>query len=86
MDKEGYIDKFDVENILNIADNRTDRIIVQYIDENQTIELNNIDNELKNELESKIEGNYFKFNYEHKNNETTIYIEKYQNELKSRKK
>lgn len=81
MDKEGYIDKFDVENILNIADNRTDRIIVQYIDENQTIELNNIDNELKNELESKIEGNYFKFNYEHKNNETTIYIEKYQNEL-----
>ena len=32
MDRQGYIDKYDVESILNIADNRTDRIIVYYKD------------------------------------------------------
>ena len=80
MDENGYIDKYDVENILNIVDNRTDKIVVQYKDEEKTIELNNVANQMQEELEPKLEGNYYKFNYEHKNNETTIYIEKYQNE------
>lgn len=81
MDEKGYIDKFDVENILNIVDHRTDKIIVQYEDEEETIKLNNTDNQMKEELEPKLEANYYKFDYEHKDNETTIYIERYKNEI-----
>lgn len=81
MDENGYIDKFDVENILNIVDHRTDKIIVQYEDEEETIKLNNTDNQMKEELEPKLEANYYKFDYEHKDNETTIYIERYKNEI-----
>ena len=85
MDEKGYIDKFDVENILNIVDHRTDKIIVKYINGEETIELNNTDNQMKEELEPKLEANYYKFNYEHKDNRTTIYIEKFENKINESK-
>ena len=81
MDENGYIDKFDVENILNIVDHRTDKIIVRYTNGEETIELNNTDNQMQEELEPKLESSYYKLDYEHKNNETIIYIERYQYEL-----
>ena len=81
MDEKGYIDKFDVENILNIVDHRTDKIIVKYINGEEIIELNNTDNQMDKELEPKLEANYYKLDYEHKDNETIIYIERYQYEL-----
>ena len=78
MDRQGYIDKYDVESILNIADNRTDRIIVYYKDGDYEVQLNNVDNKLKEELQTKLEGDYYKFSYEHKNDVTNIYIERYE--------
>lgn len=78
MDKQGYIDKYDVENILNIADNRTDRIIVFYKDGDYEVELNNVDNKLKEDLQIKLEGDFYKLNYEHINDVTNIYIERYE--------
>ena len=81
MDENGYIDKFDVENILNIVDHRTDKIIVRYTNGEETIELNNTDNQMQEELEPKLESSYYKLDYEHKNNETIIYIERYKNEI-----
>lgn len=78
MDRQGYIAKYDVESILNIADNRTDRIIVSYKNGDYEVELNNVDNKLKEELQTKLEGDYYKFSYEHKNDVTNIYIERYE--------
>lgn len=82
MDRDGYIEKDDVKNILNIADNRADTIIVIYNDSDEQIELNNTDNDLQEELEPKLEGNYYKFSYEHKDGQTKIYIEKYESEVR----
>ena len=67
-----------VRQILNIADNRTDRIIVSYKNGDYEVELNNVDNKLKEELQTKLEGDYYKFSYEHKNDVTNIYIERYE--------
>ena len=78
MDRQGYIDKYDVESILNIADNRTDRIIVYYKDGDYEVQLNNVDNKLKEELQTKLEGDYYKLSYEHKDDVTNIYIERYE--------
>ena len=80
METEGYLDKFDVENILKIVDSRVDHIIVHYNDGQEEFEYNNVDNQLTEELGSKLEGDFYKFQYTHKNEQTDIYIEKYESE------
>ena len=80
MESEGYLDKFDVENILKIVDSRVDHIIVHYNDGQEEFEYNNVDNQLTEELGSKLEGDFYKFQYTHKNEQTDIYIEKYESE------
>ena len=77
MESEGYLDKYDVETILKIVDSRTDNIIVHYNDGKEEFEYNNVDNQLIEELGSKLEGDFYKFQYTHKNEQTDIYIEKY---------
>ena len=81
METQGYLDKYDVQNILNIADNRTDYIIVHYDNGEEESEFNNVDNQLKEEISTKLEGNSYKFQYTHKNGQTDIYIERYQSEI-----
>ena len=80
MESEGYLDKFDVENILRIVDSRVDHIIVHYNNGQEEFEYNNVDNQLTEELGSKLEGDFYKFLYTHKNEQTDIYIEKYESE------
>ena len=80
MESEGYLDKFDVENILKIVDSRVDHIIVHYNNGQEEYEYNNVDNQLTEELGSKLEGDFYKFQYTHKNEQTDIYIEKYESE------
>lgn len=80
MESEGYLDKFDVENILRIVDSRVDHIIVHYNNGQEEFEYNNVDNQLTEELGSKLEGDFYKFQYTHKNEQTDIYIEKYESE------
>ena len=81
MESEGYLDKFDVENILRIVDSRVDHIIVHYNNGQEEFEYNNVDNQLTEELGAKLEGDFYKFQYTHKNEQTDIYIEKYESEI-----
>ena len=81
MESEGYLDKFDVENILRIVDSRIDHIIVHYNNGQEEFEYNNVDNQLTEELGAKLEGDFYKFQYTHKNEQTDIYIEKYESEI-----
>ena len=78
MENKGYLDKYDVENILRIVDSRTDNIIVHYHDGEEDFEYNNVDNQLTEELGAKLESDFYKFQYTHKNEQTDIYIEKYE--------
>lgn len=80
MESKGYLDKYDVENILRIVDSRVDNIIVHYNDGKEEFEYNNVDNQLADELGAKLEGDFYKFQYTHKDGQTNIYIEKYQTE------
>ncbi len=80
MESKGYLDKYDVENILRIVDSRIDNIIVHYNDGKEEFEYNNVDNQLADELGAKLEGDFYKFQYTHKDGQTNIYIEKYQTE------
>lgn len=85
MESEGYLDKYDVEQILKIVDSRTDNIIVHYIDGEEESQYNNEDNQLTEDLGTKLESNYYKFHYEHKNEQTDIYIEKYESKTNENK-
>lgn len=90
MAKKMYLDKYDIVQILNIANLRKDKIKIIYKDdhENITIEKTNKDEGWKEEILEKLEGNYYKFNCDY---EVTDYnspyvkniiltIEKYQEE------
>lgn len=66
MESKGYLDKYDVENILRIVDSRIDNIIVHYNDGKEEFEYNNVDNQLADELGAKLEGDFYKFQYTHK--------------------
>lgn len=80
MESEGYLDKYDVENILRIVDSRTDYIVVHYIDEEEEVTYNSREKQLVEELGTKLQGNHYQFRYTHKDEQTDIYIEKYVNE------
>ena len=80
MEKEGFLDKYDILNILKLADSRTDNIQVHYTEGTEEVQLNNVDNQLVEELGPKLKANTYKFSYTHKNGQTDIYIEKYENQ------
>ena len=78
MEKEGFLDKYNILNILKLADNRTDNIHVHYTEGTEELQFNNEDNQLVEELGPKLQANTYKFSYTHKNEQTDIYIEKYE--------
>ena len=80
MEKEGFLDKYNILNILKLADNRTDNIHVHYTEGTEELQFNNEDNQLVEELGPKLQANTYKFSYTHKNEQTDIYIEKYENQ------
>ena len=80
MENEGFLDKYDILNILKLADNRTDNIHVHYTEGTEELQFNNVDNQLVEDLGPKLQANTYKFRYTHKNEQTDIYIEKYENQ------
>ncbi len=80
MENAGFLDKYDILNILKLADNRTDNIQVLYTEGTEELQFNNVDNQLVEDLGPKLQANTYKFRYTHKNEQTDIYIEKYENQ------
>lgn len=79
MENKGYIDKYDVNNIIDIASKRTDDIIINYKNgQEESIEVTNKDQDnWKEKIQNSLEGDYYKFSYTYENNQSKIYIEKY---------
>lgn len=80
-EKQGYLDKYDITQILSIADSKSALTYINYKDENGTINITNKEDEKIKELEESLQGNYYKFSYEGKDTQTIINIEKYVVEL-----
>lgn len=80
MSKQGYLDKFDITNIIDITDSKSAPIKINYKDEVENIELkvsNKNDDEIIN-LKESLKAEYYKFNYENNDqNNVVIDIERY---------
>lgn len=77
--ENGYLSKYDIEKIIDISDLKSALIYINYIDEENNINIkitNKQDDEIK-KLKEKLESDYYTFNYQAENTETTINIEKY---------
>ncbi len=78
--RNGYLDKFDIKQILDIADSKSAIININYKDEMKKINVNilNKNDEKMVELKEMLEAEYYKFNYEiNEKNEVVINVERY---------
>lgn len=89
MAKENYIDRFDVTQIIDIADSKSKEIFINYTDVKSNINIsitNKQDEEIKN-LKDMLEANYYTFNYSTDGNIIInierYFVEEYQNEEKN---
>ena len=79
LKRNGYLDRFDITEILTIADSKSALTYINYIDETEDTKIsitNKQDDKVKT-LKESLESNFYKFNYEVNGNETTINIERY---------
>lgn len=72
-----YLDKFDIQNILSTVDSRSDFVQIDYNTDSEVIRTNNKEENWRQNLEDKLEWNYYKFEYDYKDEQTTIYIQRY---------
>ena len=79
MTNKGFIDKYDVEYIINIASLRSENVVVNYSFDGQSISISNKDANFKSTIEDNLKWDYYKFNYTYENSIVTINIEKYAN-------
>ena len=79
MTNKGFIDKYDVEYIINIASLRSENVVVNYSFDGQSISISNKDANFKSTIEDNLKWDYYKFNYTYENSIVTINIEKYTN-------
>lgn len=80
MARQGYLDKYDISQILEIADSKSAKININYKDEMKDIKINilNKNDEEMSNLKELLEAEYYKFNYEiNEKNEVVINIERY---------
>ena len=80
MARDGYLDKYDVTQILSIVDSKSMKIFINYKDSSKNIDLNltNKEDEEIAKLKDSLESNFYKFNYEvNKENQITVNIERY---------
>ena len=77
MTTKGFVYKSDVEYIINIANLRNEKVIVNYKFDDQTISISNKDENFKNTISENLKWEYYKFEYTYENNVVTINIEKY---------
>ena len=78
MARDGYISKYDANQILDIADSKSKEIFINYKDTSSNIDIsttNKNDEEIKN-LKEILETNYYIFSYS-TDGEITINIERY---------
>ena len=77
MATKGFLYKSDVEYILNIAERRSEKVIVTYKFDDETITISNKDENFKDTITTNLKWDYYKFNYTYTNNIVTVNIEKY---------
>ena len=77
MATKGFLYKSDVEYILNIAERRSEEVIVTYKFDDETITISNKDENFKDTITTNLKWDYYKFNYTYTNNIVTVNIEKY---------
>ena len=79
MATKGFLYKSDVEYILNIAERRSEKVIVNYKFDDETITISNKDENFKDTITTNLKWEYYKFNYTYTSDIVTINIEKYAN-------
>jgi len=79
MATKGFLYKSDVEYIINIAERRSEKVIVNYKFDDETITISNKDENFKDTLTTNLKWEYYKFNYTYTSDIVTINIEKYAN-------
>lgn len=79
MATKGFLYKSDVEYIINIAERRSEKVIVNYKFDDETITISNKDENFKDTLITNLKWEYYKFNYTYTSDIVTINIEKYAN-------
>lgn len=64
--KNGYLDRYDITNILDIIDSKSSIIHIKYKDsvKNIDMDITNEGNSWNDDLKSKLESNYYKFKYD----------------------
>lgn len=86
MATKGFLYKSDVEYIINIAERRNEKVIVNYKFDDETITISNKDENFKNTLTTNLKWEYYKFNYTYTSDIVTINIEKYANTQENEEK
>lgn len=79
MTSKGFLYKSDVEYILKIASLRSEKVVVNYTFDGESISISNKDDNFKDTITQNLKWEYYKFNYTYENNVVTINIEKYAN-------
>lgn len=79
MTTKGFLYRSDVEYILNIAERRSEKVIVNYKFDDETITISNKDENFKDTITTNLKWEYYKFNYTYTSDIVTINIEKYAN-------
>ena len=86
MATKGFLYKSDVEYIINIAERRSEKVIVNYKFDDETITISNKDENFKDTITTNLKWEYYKFNYTYSNDIVTINIEKYANSQEDEEK
>lgn len=79
MATKGFLYRSDVEYIINIAERRSEKVIVNYKFDDETITISNKDENFKDTLTTNLKWEYYKFNYTYTSDIVTVNIEKYAN-------
>lgn len=79
IDRKGYLDKYDVKEIIGIADSKSKEIKINYKDESSNININitNKDDEQIQKLYDELKYDYYLFDYETNNGDIIINISRY---------
>lgn len=86
MTTKGFLYRSDVEYIINIAERRSEKVIVNYKFDDETITISNKDENFKDTLTTNLKWEYYKFNYTYTSDIVTINIEKYANSQEDKEK
>lgn len=86
MVTKGFLYRSDVEYIINIAELRSEKVIVNYKFDDETITISNKDENFKDKITTNLKWEYYKFSYTYTNDIVTINIEKYANTQENEEK